>query len=536
MNDVTIEREIVQFCWTTYFMFCNILSWCGVLALLVSCAGEEQTVRKEVLIRSSLDLRGYRPSLAEMAQGSKNEKQMRKMVESFASAPEFGERYAYMLNGFWKTEVVELDHTDHEYSMENHLELITSMGEEPLHIIQEIADHDLPYSEIVTADWTVNDEVLAEWAPVDYPVGETGWKKVHYTDGRPKAGILVTNGLWWRFNSTQNNAHRGRANIITKNLLCDDFLDKQVVIDRNLNLLDEQAVLDAIHHSPTCYGCHAALDPIAANFWGFYRHFRFSPDEQFSYHPERERDWQTYTGTGPGYYGSPVENMEDFARQISQDPRLYDCVVTRTMEQMYHRPVSVEDWEQKQEHLDKFVQSGYALRALALSVALDPVYQDSDTVKMVTIEMYASQVEHITQFRYQVDAIDSIHTDLFGLRSMGGGSGEDYHHDAFVTPSPTFSLVVQRISEGAAYYVTHDEAAANFFFDFDFQQDQTADPEHLSHIYEKVMASPIPEEELATLTALWTDAYDQNTSGSPSIGAWQMTLTYLFRHPLFLVY
>ena len=160
------------------------------LLFFFSCAQDTtETQRTQLFTRASLDLRGRRPSIEELDLVAESEAQLDEELEALLYDSEFGFQYAQTMSGFWKTQVIELDHRDHEYSMSNYLELITAMGQEPLYFLAEIANNDLPYSTFVTADWTVNNEVLAEWAPIHYPEGETGWKKVSYTDGRPAAGI-----------------------------------------------------------------------------------------------------------------------------------------------------------------------------------------------------------------------------------------------------------------------------------------------------------------------------------------------------------
>jgi hypothetical protein len=489
--------------------------------------------QSEILTRVSLDMRGYRPSLEELDRFN-SDFRLEKGIKEILESDNFGQRYAQLMSGFWRTQVVELDHTDHPYSIPNAIETITALGEEPLYVLAEIANNDLPYSEFVTADWTINNHILAEWSPVTYPQGETGWKKVTYTDNRPKAGVLVSNGLWWRYTSTQNNANRGRANIVSKNLLCNDYLRREITVDRDLNLLDEDAVLDALRNSPSCFSCHSSLDPLAANFWGFYRHFRFSPEEQFSYHPERERDWVTYTGVAPGYFGKQTNSLEELANEIINDPRYYECITKRTMEQLYHRPLDLDDLELKNNHLEVFEKNNYSLRALAKSIVLDDNYRSKQqNKKIVTPNLFASQIEHLTLYRFQADSLDAIDSDLFGLRSMAGGVGEDYSQERFVSPSPTFTLVIERIAQAAAYHVTHNEQAANLFFHFDFQHPQSNSNENFQYLFRKVISRPPSSEELEVLNDLWDDIYLIENS---TTDAWEITVGLLFRHPDFLTY
>jgi hypothetical protein len=184
-----------------------------MLVLFLACFSTEQPLsRSELFTRISLDLRGLQPSLKELDAVQRSELHLNKKTDELIENERFGIQFARLMSGVWKTEVVELDHrliSDHDYSFPDAIPMITAMGEEPLQILAEIANQDLPYQEFVTGNWTMNNQYLARWAPVNYPEGETGWKKVTYTDNRPAAGVLASNGLWWRYNSTQANANRG---------------------------------------------------------------------------------------------------------------------------------------------------------------------------------------------------------------------------------------------------------------------------------------------------------------------------------------
>ena len=46
---------------------------------------------------------------------------------------------------------------------------------------------------------------------IAYPEGGSGWQEAPYTDGRPAAGVLATNGLWMRYYTSQSNANRSLA-------------------------------------------------------------------------------------------------------------------------------------------------------------------------------------------------------------------------------------------------------------------------------------------------------------------------------------
>ena len=508
--------------------------------LFFSCEMQPSTpkIRQKVLTRASLDVRGHRPTLEELSTVAKNSVSLNKMLDKLLDDPNVGEQYASLMSGVWKTEVVEYDHTDHVYAFGESAEifdLLTALGQEPLQVLAEIVRSDKTYSEIVTGDWTMSNAALAQWSPVEYDWSDStgGWQKVRYTDDRPSAGILVNNGLWWRYNSTLTNAQRGRANVISKMLLCNDFLERRINVDRELNLLDEEGVFEALTTSPTCVSCHVDLDPLAANFWGLYRHFRFSLEEQFSYHPEREMHWVEQTGVAPAYFGSPITSLSDLGDSISQDPALYTCLVRRTMSQMIHQPVQAENWSKWQPHLSAFVSSGYTIKPLLRSILDDASYRNVQKPKIVTADLFAKQLAKLTNYRFSVDNIDGIDSDLYGLRGLFGGRGKDWMTNPSGIPTTTFSLVVQRLSEASAYHATHDAAAIRNLFGFNIEKPGTATEENLQYVFTKVLSTPPTTNETNRLLELWTDVYSLQND---PVEAWQATLIYLFRHPYFLTY
>ena len=128
---------------------------------------------------------------------------------------------------------------------------------------------------------------------------------------------------------------------------------------------------------------------------------------------------------------------------------------------------------------------------------------DDQKRKIVTPHLFASQLESLTNYRYQYDSNDAIDADVFGLRTLAGGMGEDHSQIRFQTPSPTFSLVIERLSQSAAYHVTHEQESANQFFDFDFQQSTNTTDQNLSIVFQKVLSRLPDDTELNILRALW---------------------------------
>ena len=191
-----------------------------------------------LLIRASLDLRGVRPSVAEIASVEADPAALDLLIDSFLTDDRFGSRVRAMWAPTYLTRLDYFTVSGSAYGIADTVGFAASVGDEPLRVLSRIAEEDLPYTDIVTGDWTMADELLAEAWKLDYPEDATGWQVSYYTDGRPAAGVLTTNGMWWRYLTTYSNGNRGRANAISKVLLCTDYLTKPIAFDRNVNLLE----------------------------------------------------------------------------------------------------------------------------------------------------------------------------------------------------------------------------------------------------------------------------------------------------------
>ena len=275
------------------------------------------------LFRASLDLRGVRPTLDEINRVDVDPEAYSELVDEFLDDPRFEERIINMYSEVFLTrsDGYTVSASDYGLSGSRQFEFARSVGDETLRMFAHIVANELPLTELVVGDWTMANELLAEIWPIEYPEGAEGWAVSRYTDARPAAGILATNSLWWRYMSTTSNANRGKANAISKILLCNDYLSKTIDFDRSVNLLDEDALNDALKTNPGCATCHNSLDPLASFLWGTYYTDYDSPSDLKYYHPEREHLWQSYGDIEPAYYGQPGEGLEDLGQYIAADPR-----------------------------------------------------------------------------------------------------------------------------------------------------------------------------------------------------------------------
>ena len=174
----------------------------------------------------------------------------------------------------------------------------------PLELIAHVAENDLPYTEILTADYIManppaaiayggkpafkNREDVREFQPtrieryyrtgddhdVDYDqygayVVNPGSLATDY----PHTGVLNTPGLLYRYPTTPTNRNRARARWTYWHFL---GVDIENLSER---AIDPAALADAGNptmNNPACTGCHTLLDPVAGAFqnyddFGLYR-------------------------------------------------------------------------------------------------------------------------------------------------------------------------------------------------------------------------------------------------------------------------
>ncbi len=500
----------------------------------------------EVLERTSLDLRGVRPSPAEIAAVEADPAAIDALIDTFLDDPRYAGRVRDLWAEIYLTRAPSIYLNAASYGLTDEATFQVSTGEEVLRILGEVAAEDLPWTEIVTGNWTMADDLLRTIWPISSDLeGGTGWQRAAYTDGRPAAGVLATNSLWWRYGSTDSNANRKRANTASRILLCNDYLVRPLEFDRNVNLLDTEAVQDAITSDPSCANCHNSLDPIASYFFGFWWYDPSNILEVSRYFPEREQRWRDYTQVAPSYYGDPGYSLTELGQQIAADSRFPTCAVQQAWELLLRRDATAADTDALVTHRDAFINGGLTMKALMRSIVTDPRYRAGATDaagyvprKMTTPDLLASQVEGLTGYTWTYGAYDLMRTDNVGYRTLAGGA-DGYAVTATATgPNATLVIVQERLAEAAAWY-TVDTEPERLFSGVDFTETpntglaaMTAQVQalHLAIFGRRIAADG---EEVAANLALWADLYavERDTRA-----AWAGLLSVLLRDPDFLLY
>jgi hypothetical protein len=414
-----------------------------------------------------------------------------------------------------------------------------------------IAATDRPWTDIVTTRDTMANEMLGAVWPIDRPEGE-GWQVSRYVDGRPGAGVLSTNGLWWRYPTTPSNMNRGRAATVMQLLLCHDILSRPVSFAGSA--VSSSGVEEAISTEPACRACHTALDPIASSLFGFFWLTQYNALEFERYHPEREPLGESYLGVAPAYFGTPVLGLASLGEAIAADPRFYRCTAETMSELLWRREVRVEDHPTVEKLRQAFILEGGTLKPLIRAVLQTPEYQVGgladgapaeleqtvQTRRLLVTDQVASILRDATGFVWEWEGYDQLDNDTVGFRIMGGAVDGDKVSQPQREPGLTWALVMKRAAQAAAAHAVAadlgERGGPRLLLEQVDRRSRPGEPvfeAELVQLHWRLLAMPATSRWLGDAAALWAEAYDLSDDEE---AAWAVVIASLFRDPAFLTY
>ena len=504
--------------------------------------------------RMCLDLRGTLPSTAELDAVEADAGALPTIRDRYLADAALEERLVSVFGETWHTLVddVTLQAGEAGFDPADEYRYVRSVGEEPLRLLAHVGVRDVPFSEIVTADYTMANEVLGALWPLDYPADATGWQVAHYTDDRPAAGVLSTNGLWWRYTTNTSNANRGRAAAIARLLLCFDYLARPVSFEATDQILDDAGTAAATREDPNCVTCHASLDPLASTLFGFWWFEEHHLDEMAYYHASREPLGESTLGVEPGWFGTPIGGLADVGEQIAADERFPRCMAQTVAGSLWHRPVEVADFDRISRLTTTFTDGDLRLKALLTAITDDDVYRAggfsaaaSEAVvtrerprRMLTADQFASAIADLTGFTWTWQGYDRLRNDSHGFRILAGGVDGTHVRTPQRDPGLTWALSAKRIAEAAADHAVTTElvdGGEHRLFtraSLDTRPGDDAFLAELAALHWRLEARRPDADRLADDTALW-EAVD---AASGPAAAWTGLVSVFLRDPDFLTY
>ncbi len=479
-----------------------------------------------LLGRLSLDLRGVRPTLAEIAEVQADSAQLDTFAAEWTRGAAFAERVAWWWDDALHTAVWADDYTRFDFlSFEDWV----AIGQEPLRVIRGVVAEDRPFTEIVTTPYTMANERLAARYGLAYTGVDGGWGWTAYTDGRPAAGVLASTSLWLRHTGDITNFNRRRANTVAAAFLCADFLAREGQFTFAIDPARLEDVEDAVRTDPACLSCHAALDPLAALFGGFTERSQDEPDDQYVRYSAFNADW--YTGwTAPAYFGHPVADLAELGAHVAADPRFGACAARRTYEGLVH-DASFDDEPDADSLVAAFRDDGLRVSALAARVVATPRYR-SATLRTLAPEQLHTALVDLLGWGEGAGLEDGLVALTWQdeLRVLGGATDDD-------------TVLLRNRAPGAALQVVLDWAArkavpealaadrARPAADRVLLTRESDVPGQLADWYTRFLGVPVAVDspEVERLHALWATAEDADE-------AWVLALEGLVRHPRTVLY
>lgn len=443
----------------------------------------------EHLTRISMALRGVRPSPEHLQRVADDPDALPELVDEYLDDPRFGAivrdlhnddllvlvDFALYPAGFIpKDTVADLD----AYRINR------SVTEAPLRLIEHVVVEDRPYTEIVTADYTLADGASAAIWGIPYDGDGQSWELTQWQDERDHAGILSDPWLFQRYSSTLENANRGRANAISRALLCYDFLSRDIEVDASVDLADPEAVADAVVDNPACASCHQTLDPLASFFGDWVPLYVPSEvDYPFDSYVPGVFDSSGVPLRDPGYFGQAGDGLGELGQHIANDPRFSLCAAQRFyayFHQVDHAEVPLEVAARLQGVL---TDSGMSAKALARAIVLDdefrishlpepdatelePDERDPVGIKKARPVQLALLFEDLTGFSWRTDLtefdlapIDLMADSFLGYNVLLGGIDSLFVTRPSHTYSATASLVLRNLAREAAHQVVDTDLA-----------------------------------------------------------------------------
>jgi hypothetical protein len=399
-----------------------------------------------------------------------------------------------------------------------------AVAREPLDLINHVVREERPFTEILTADYTVLSPYSAELYDLSLGFSDPSdprelkeAKLSAVVDGAqvpyPHAGVLTSPMFLNRFPTTPTNRNRHRARNVFKLFLATDILR---IAERPIDPAAATKYNNPQRDDPSCSVCHKMIDPIAGAFQ------KFSDYDQAELIPDREWYPEMYS---PGF-GNEIMPSDQFdvapqwlASRVVDDPRfalaaVYAVFSGLTGQQPLTYPADdatdfaprLAAWQAQDAVLsrivDDFVADDFNLKTAIVGVLMSPYFRGAnasgelsadDTIRLAgvgggrlsTPELLARKIEAVTGVRW-VRGWDLAEYMLTDFRILYGGIDSDTITTRLTQMSGLMGNVASRLANEVACAVTA--------YEFTLPADQRRLLPHvtLDHLPDGASGDPVP--------------------------------------------
>ncbi|MEY4588143.1 MAG: hypothetical protein RL497_219, partial [Pseudomonadota bacterium] len=303
--------------------------------------------------------------------------------------------------------------------------VLNEMAEAPLELMAHVIQNNLPYTEVLTAPYTMVSEKTAEIFKTDLTPPSTGSfvpainRGQHISTGPrtlpkndweaskaitiPHAGVLSEPAFLQQYQSTATNRNRARSRWAYQHFLGVDIENSEA------RTIDSSALTDADNptlNNAACTVCHSRLDPLAGAFQNFGAHGTFR-DQAWGLNSldDAYRKSKLYK-PGDVWYSDmrsagfeqtlttdTVNSLNQAAVLITQDPRFAAGAVKFWWpaffgEAMFEDGLSATQYNAKLSALDyfsnSFVKNNYNLKQLIVEILMSDWFRGQAPVTEAT--------------------------------------------------------------------------------------------------------------------------------------------------------
>lgn len=428
-----------------------------------------------------------------------------------------------------------------------------AIARETIELIKHVIRSDRPYTEILTAQYTMVNPFSARSYGVDVtftdPTNPAEFREAAIP-GIPHAGVLTTATFMNRYPTTDTNRNRHRSGIFYLYFLGTDVLKlADRPIDPTLSDLSQNPTL----FDAQCTVCHDVVDPISGAFQNW--------DDQGRYAP-RESGWYTDM-LPPGMEGRqmPSDRWADslawLAEQTVQDNRFVEAAVqhayklltgqaplslptdaTRADYEPAFRAYEVQYEFFKQVGL-KFVESNYNFKTIIKEIVKSPFYRAANagnitpkrqaelgemgTSRLLSPEMLNRKIIATTGTEWRVNDRNVL-LNPNEFRLLYGGIDSVSITKRMEEPNALAASIARRMSNEVSCFATARDFAKPtaerlLFPNVDpGNTDPTAVRANIRHLYWQLLGEKYEDSDLEVERAysLWTDIHQDGNNGDYS--------------------
>lgn len=441
---------------------------------------------EEHLVRVAMTLRGVRPSSAELDRVRADDSALDDIVDAYMETPEFAATMREMHGEQWLTNIDPVFFPAGFRPLGalaglTSQQLNLSVTESPGRFVEHVVMNDRPYHEVVTGDYAIASSVTSTIFGIPYDASGDEWQESRYTDGREHAGVLSDSFYFTRHSSTFSNKNRGRASQISRAFLCYDFLSRQVELDSNVDLGDEEAVANAVKENTSCVSCHQSLDPLAAPFSGYFPIYVPTFLESYPFDLYSGSSTAFMRTADEAFFGEPTHGVRDLGILIASDPRFSMCTARRFtsyLRQVEPEALTIEELTGLN---DVFLAEAMNAKALVKAIvmsdafrakasAVDDGAEEVRAVMKARPEQLARLIQSLTGYRWEtvlpfdfgtglIGRVDLMTDAFFGFKVLLGGTDGQGVARPSHTMNATATLALRGLAAHAAPFVVEQDFA-----------------------------------------------------------------------------